>query len=325
MDFKSFKISPHQVPIVYSPHYNFTLYGLENLHPFDAKKYGRIHDYLIEKKLLTQEQFVTPGQPSREDLLLAHSQRYLKTLSYPWVVAGYTELAFVNLIPPPIIKRKILNPMLYATGGTVLAAHLALVKGWAINLGGGFHHAWKEEGGGFCVYADIALAVKYLRKHHPRIKSFMIIDLDAHQGNGVERDFMGDKEVFILDMYNAYIYPLDEEAKAGMALGVELEPGTGDEVYLARLKQALTTAFSRFNPDIIFYNAGTDVLQKDPLGFLNLSPDGVIQRDERVFREALTRRIPIVMLLSGGYQKNNYEIVGRSILNLEDKLRLLKK
>ncbi len=153
----------------------------------------------------------------------------------------------------------------------------------------------------------------------------MIIDLDAHQGNGPERDFMQDKNVFILDMYNAEIFPGDEAAKKGIALKVELESGTRDEIYLSRLKKSLAEAFSRFHPDMIIYNGGTDVLQKDPLGLLNLSPDGVIKRDELVFRQALSRKIPIVMLLSGGYQQSNYEVVGRSIINLNEKLGLLKK
>lgn len=68
----------------------------------------------------------------------------------------------------------------YQTGGTILAAKLALDCGWAINIGGGFHHASATHGGGFCVYADISLALKFLFEGN-FIKNAMIIDLDAHQ------------------------------------------------------------------------------------------------------------------------------------------------
>lgn len=89
---------------------------------------------------------------------------------------------------------------LYQMGGSLLAAKLALSHGWAINLGGGFHHAYRTNGSGFCVYADISMAIKCIRQHHPgELRKAMIVDLDAHQGNGHERDFLDDNSVFIFD------------------------------------------------------------------------------------------------------------------------------
>lgn len=63
-----------------------------------------------------------------------------------------------------------------------MAGKLALDRGWAINIGGGFHHCSSKRGGGFCPYADISLLVAFLFVHYPdRVKSVMIVDLDAHQ------------------------------------------------------------------------------------------------------------------------------------------------
>lgn len=69
----------------------------------------------------------------------------------------------------------------YQTGGSVLAGKLAMERGWAINIGGGFHHCWGNKGGGFCAYADITLAIHFIFNHYPSVERVMIIDLDAHQ------------------------------------------------------------------------------------------------------------------------------------------------
>ncbi len=111
---------------------------------------------------------------------------------------------------------KALEPMQRATQGSVDASCIAMQKGWAINLAGGYHHACKTHGGGFCIYPDITFIVHNVRTHHG-IRKVMIIDLDAHQGNGHERDFLNDDDVHIVDAYNPHIYPGDEYAMRGIS------------------------------------------------------------------------------------------------------------
>jgi len=149
--------------------------------------------------------------------------------------------------------------------------------------------------------------------------------LDAHQGNGHERDKLtiDDQELYILDVYNYQIYPGDRYAKTAINLQVELRSGTETREYLQELEKALHKAFQEFQPDFIFYNAGTDILENDPLGDLMVSADGIIQRDEMVFREAMQKKIPVVMLLSGGYQQSNARVIADSIVNLNQKFELL--
>lgn len=199
-----------------------------------------------------------------------------------------------------------------------MAGKLAVDRGWAINVGGGFHHCSSDKGGGFCAYADITLAIKFLFERVPGVSKATIIDLDAHQGNGHERDFMNDHRVYIMDAYNRYIYPGDGFAKRAIKRKVELEWGTEDTEYLQKVHTHVEGALNELKPDIIVYNAGTDILDGDPLGGLAISPQGIVKRDEVVFKAARSRGIPILMVTSGGYQKRTARIIADSILNLHN-------
>lgn len=310
-----------KLPIVYSDNYNIEFFGLEKAHPFDSVKYRRVMDFLLAARALKREQVIPAAQPGEELLLLAHSREYLDSLKSPWTLARITEMHFLRMFPAKLAYNIVLATMLFQTGGSLLAAKAALGKGWAINLGGGFHHASYANGQGFCPLADISLIVKYLRREKLAQK-VMIIDLDAHQGNGHGRDFIGDADVFIVDVYNSYIYPGDTPAKEGIDLKVELEPYTADTEFLQKTRKALDKAFAAFASDLVIYNAGTDILIGDELGALDITREGVIKRDELVFEKALGAKIPVVMLLSGGYQKSNAEVIAASILNLKEKFGL---
>ncbi|KAM6256484.1 histone deacetylase 11 isoform 3-T3 [Porphyrio hochstetteri] len=266
-------------PIVYSPDYNITFMGLEKLHPFDAGKWGKVINFLKEEKLIADDLIVQAREATDEDLLVVHTRRYLNKLK---------------------------------------AGKLAVDRGWAINVGGGFHHCSSDKGGGFCAYADITLAVKFLFERVQGVSKATIIDLDAHQGNGHERDFMDDHRVYIMDAYNRYIYPGDGFAKRAIKRKVELEWGTEDTEYLQKVQTQVEGALNELKPDIIVYNAGTDILDGDPLGGLAISPQGIVKRDEVVFKAARSRRIPILMVTSGGYQKRTARIIADSILNLHN-------
>ncbi|KAM7095715.1 histone deacetylase 11 isoform 2-T2 [Ciconia maguari] len=266
-------------PIVYSPDYNITFMGLEKLHPFDAGKWGKVINFLKEEKLIADDLIVQAREATDEDLLVVHTRRYLNKLK---------------------------------------AGKLAVDRGWAINVGGGFHHCSSDKGGGFCAYADITLAIKFLFERVQGVSKATIIDLDAHQGNGHERDFMDDHRVYIMDAYNRYIYPGDGFAKRAIKRKVELEWGTEDTEYLQKVHTHVEGALNELKPDIIIYNAGTDILDGDPLGGLAISPQGIVKRDEVVFKAARRRRIPILMVTSGGYQKRTARIIADSILNLHN-------
>nr|KAF6382143.1 histone deacetylase 11 [Pipistrellus kuhlii] len=323
-------------PIVYSPRYNITFMGLEKLHPFDAGKWGKVISFLKEEKLLSDGMLVEAQEASEEDLLVVHTRRYLNELKWSFAVATITEIPPVIFLPNFLVQRKVLKPLRIQTGGTIMAGKLAVERGWAINvgvavmarlppdlgmetyLGGGFHHCSSDRGGGFCAYADITLAIKFLFERVEGISRATIVDLDAHQGNGHERDFMGDQRVYIMDVYNRHIYPGDRFAKQAIRRKVELEWGTEDDEYLNKVERNLKRALQEHPSDVMVYNAGTDILEGDRLGGLSISPQGIVKRDELVFRVARGCQVPILMVTSGGYQKRTARIIADSILNLYD-------
>ncbi|KAM9098903.1 histone deacetylase 11 isoform 2-T2 [Sarcophilus harrisii] len=290
--------------------------GLEKLHPFDAGKWGKVVHFLKEENFLTDVMIVEAREATEEDLRVVHTQRYLNKLKWSFVVATITEIPPVICLPNFLVQRHVLRPLRTQTGGTIMAGKLAIERGWAINIGGGFHHCSSDRGGGFCAYADISLSIKFLFERVEGVSKATIIDLDAHQGNGHERDFMDDSRVYIMDIYNRNIYPGDSFAKRAIKRKIELEWGTGDREYLQKVTQHVEEALKEHKPDVVIYNAGTDVLEGDPLGGLSVSARGIVKRDELVFQAARKHNIPILMVTSGGYQKESARIIADSILNL---------
>ncbi|MEE6501556.1 hypothetical protein FKM82_004244 [Ascaphus truei] len=313
-----FDVSPTCWPIVYSADYNITFMGLEKMHPFDSGKWGKVINFLRDATLITDDTIVAAREATEDDLLVVHTRRYLSKLKWSYVVATITEIPPVLVLPNCLVQRKVLKPLRMQTGGTIMAGKLAIDRGWAINIGGGFHHCSSERGGGFCAYADITLAIKFLFERVEGVSKATIIDLDAHQGNGHERDFLDDDRVYIMDVYNRYIYPGDGFAKRAIKRKIELDWGTEDAEYLDKVETHVKGALNETRPDVIIYNAGTDILDGDPLGGLAISPQGIIKRDEIVFTIARSRCIPILMVTSGGYQKRTARIIADSILNLHN-------
>jgi len=304
-----------QLPIIFSPHYDISLYGLENLHPFDTAKYGKVYAYLKDELGIAQERFIHPSPVTEEELLKVHSKQYLDSLGSSQVIAGIAELGMLAALPAALLQEKILLPMKYATGGTVLGVSLARQYGWAINLSGGYHHAKADRGSGFCFYADIPIAVTLFLAEDPGAR-ILIIDLDAHQGNGHEAFFKDRPGIFIFDVYNKDIFPGDTEAGKFIDFAYPVPSGIGDQAYLALLKEALPKALETSRPDLIIYNAGTDIYEDDPLGAMKISEAGIMRRDEIVFKSALELEIPILMLLSGGYSPLSADIIAHSVENL---------
>nr|XP_014273422.1 histone deacetylase 11-like [Halyomorpha halys] len=307
----------NKYPIVYSKYYNVRFLGLERFHNFNAKKWKKTFKRLMELIDIDENETFEPSPVKKQELSLVHTKDYLRSLKWSWNVARILEAPFLSLLPNIIVRRYYLRPMRYQTQGTIMACELALKQGWAINLGGGFHHCSAGKGGGFCIYADISIAIRHLFNSFPQlVKKVMIVDVDAHQGNGYQSDFFGHPHVYIMDVYNQHIYPWDLNARKAIHCKVEVNFFIQDGEYLPKLKKGLETSLSEFQPDILIYNAGTDVLEGDCLGMLYLSPTAVVRRDEFVFRKAREKHIPIVMLTGGGYTNKSVNATADSIANL---------
>jgi histone deacetylase 11 len=297
------------IPIVYSPHYNITAFGLERLHPFDSRKYRRIHDWLIQQGLRRPEDFVAPEPCPRTDLLRVHTDRYLRSLGWSTVLVRILAVWPVLFLPGWFTNWRVLRPMRYAVGGTLLACRLALERGQAINLGGGFHHAGPDRGDGFCVYADTAVALRTLHDEG-RITSALVVDTDAHQGNGTADALRPWPWAHMLDFYQEDLFPAP---KVQEDISVPLPAGIGGADYLKALHRYLPAALDHYRPGLVVYNAGSDVLATDPLTGMRLTPEEMAERDLYVTTETRSRGVPLAMVLSGGYGPVSWEAHARSI------------
>ncbi len=291
------------VAVVYSKHYQINLGGPERMHPFDIRKYSKIYLKLNTDGLLRPADVFVPESVSRAELLRVHTPAYLESLKSSANVARYLEAPLVAAMPAKLVDAGILNAFRYASGGSILAGRKALKYGIAVNLGGGLHHAKADLGEGFCVYADMAIAIRVLQGEG-LVKRALIVDLDVHQGNGSAEIFAGDESVFTFSMHQGDIYPIP---KAKSDLDVEVPAGTGDEEYLAILASHLPKVMAAARPDVVFLQAGADTLAGDQLGGLRMSPEGIARRDGMVIDRCVEAGIPVMMCLGGGYSDRAWE------------------
>lgn len=302
---------PFHVQLVYSPGYLINLGGLERLHPFDIKKYQRIHRQLVADGLVTNEQTFRPSSLTVDELKLVHSDQYLENLKVRKNVALYLEAGVLEYAPVSL-ETAIKEPFRQASGGTLLAARKALETGIGINIGGGYHHAKPDIGEGFCLYADVPIAIRKLQQEG-LIETALVIDVDVHQGNGTAVCLADDDTTFTFSMHQADIYPIPKEISDR---DVELESGMEDEEYLQILESNLPALFDQSTPDICFVVGGCDTLIGDPLASLEMTPAGIVARDAMIVKQCVDHNVPVVLTLSGGYSPDAWRAQYQSIKNL---------
>jgi len=281
--------------VVYSPRYHIDI----GAHVFPTIKYQRLHRELEASGRWT---FVEPSPPSWEDLALVHTDEYLhkaRTGAF-----SLEEIAQLELPWSP----QIVDGFRLMTGGTVLAARDALGKsqipnpqsrmGVGLHIGGGFHHAFANHGEGFCLFNDVALAIRVLQREH-LIERAAIVDCDVHHGNGTAMIFDLDPSVFTFSIHQQHNYPA---FKPRSSLDIGVEDRLQNVEYLTKLRQALPKVLA-FKPDIVFYLAGADPYEDDQLGGLALTVEGLRERDRLVFTACRTANIPVVLTLAGGYAR----------------------
>ncbi|MEM6489972.1 MAG: histone deacetylase [Pseudomonadota bacterium] len=292
-------------------------------HRFPMSKYGYLRAALVRRGLIAPGRYLAPAQATAGQLALAHDAGYVDR-----VLSQRLSEAEIKRIGLPGTERVARRARL-ASAGTWLAALVALEQGIAANSAGGSHHAGPEGGAGFCVFNDVAVAVRNLqvqgqvigrspggRAAAPRI---LIVDCDVHQGDGSARVFAGDDTVFTFSIHAANNYPL---AKATSDLDVALADGLGDEGYLAALGEGLSRALAAVGrPAIAFYNAGVDVWEGDRLGRLKLTLAGIRARDALVIGRLRGLGIPTVCVIGGGYDRDPARLAERHAIVFEEAAR----
>jgi len=297
--------------LVYSPKYLINLGGMEKMHPFDIRKYEKIYDALIDDGIIDANDFRVPKELTTEDLRLIHTEDYLERLKSRNNIAKYLEADLLRLYPGSLDKA-VLRPFRRASGGTLLAAREALNSGIGINLGGGYHHAKPDIGEGFCVYADVPIAIRKLQQEG-LVKKALVIDVDVHQGNGTAECLADDDSTYTFSMHQGNIYPIP---KSTSDRDVELKAGDGDEQFLTVLNEHLAEIIKLADADICFIVGGCDPLDGDPLAGLTMTPQGIAQRDALIVKRCVENKLPVVLTLSGGYSKDAWKSQYLSIKGL---------
>ncbi len=263
---------------------------------FPIKKFAELAKALIKNKIV--KNFYIPEPCSVETLKKAHTEDYINKIKNKTLDKNEIRKIGFPLVDS-VVRRSFV-----ATGGTVLATKLALNYGIACNTAGGSHHATSNEGAGFCVFNDVAVAAKYLTSRGLANK-ILIIDLDVHQGNGNSEIFKNDNQVFTFSMHSKVNYPAK---KSVSDLDIELEENIEDREYIDILKNNLKY-LNKEEFDFVFYIAGVDIHYNDRLGKLKISDNGIFERDELVINNFFSNKIPICGVLGGGYNQDFNKLV----------------
>ena len=276
------------LPVVFHPDYTVPL---PPGHRFPIGKFGRIKDVLLEDGVIGPADLVEPVPASRAWLTLAHHEAYVDA-----VMALALDRRAVRRLGLPLSDALVRRGRA-AVGGTVLTGRLALEQGLACNTAGGSHHAFADHGAGFCLFNDVAVAIRVLRREG-LIERALVVDLDVHQGDGTAAIFRGEPKTFTFSLHCEANYP---PAKETSDLDIGVPPGTGDAVYHSVLATHLPGLIARHRPDIVFYNAGVDPHAEDKLGRLALGDEGLARRDRYVIETCRAAGAPVACVVGGGY------------------------
>jgi acetoin utilization deacetylase AcuC-like enzyme len=257
-------------------------------HRFPINKYKLLREKLLENRILTKEHLHEAIPAQLNDIYLAHTKEYVEGIKNQTL--DKRQMRKIGLpVGDDLWKR-----VLASVGGYLNAVEASFEYGFSSSLSGGTHHAHADSGEGFCVFNDFAIACR----KYPN-KNFLIIDLDVHQGNGNSSILRHDDNVFIFSMHGEKNYPFK---KIPSHLDVALKDGCEDTEYLDKLKSSLNN-LSKLKFDTILYQAGVDALVHDSLGTLNLSFQGLRERDQLVFEFTKKHNANLAMALGGGYSR----------------------
>jgi acetoin utilization deacetylase AcuC-like enzyme len=272
---------------VYSTKYKADI----GLHVFPTEKYNLINQRLRADGLINDKNVLEPVRPSNEELLKILEKDYLDDL----LNRRLTARTYPSEMP---VNKDIIDAQILCCGGSSLAAQRAMESGGCYHIGGGFHHAFPGHAEGFCYLNDVVFAAVKMLEHG--VEKLTVIDCDLHQGNGTAKFFENEKRVFTFSMHQEHLYPMKQRSD----LDIGLDNGVGDDEYLKELIRGLNRVYGEFKPDFVIYLAGADPYIFDQLGSLNLTIEGLKKRDELVIQGAQEKKIPVAVVLGGGYAED---------------------
>ena len=291
---------------------NYILPLPEN-HRFPMIKYELIPLQLKHEGLVEEDNFFSPGKIETKWLNKCHTTQYINKLnSLSLTKSEIRKTGF------PLSKQLIEREYII-TEGTRKCVDYAILNGASANIAGGTHHSFQDRGEGFCLFNDVAVGAYYALTEY-ELKKILVIDLDVHQGNGTASIMKNESRVFTFSMHGAKNYPFKKEISD---IDVELEDGIEDDQYLYLLEKNLKQINQLFEPQIIFYISGVDILSTDKLGRLKITREGCRKRDDLVFDYAFKNNLPIITSMGGGYSTKTYDIVEAHCNTFKSMLRLI--
>ena len=290
------------VPIINHPDY---VAQIGDDHRFPIQKFGELIKLLKNKNIAKDTNIYEPTEVSISTLLDVHEEAYINKINN--LSLNKDEIRKLGF---PLVKS-VRRRSFVATGGTVLASKLAVKHKLACNTAGGSHHAFPNQGNGYCVFNDVAVAAKYLKKKY-QYKKILILDLDVHQGDGTAKIFENDNDIFTVSVHSKKNYPSQKQISN---IDVELDDGIKDEEYI-NIIEHLFKKIENQNFEFVFYIAGVDIHFQDRLGKLNISEEGIRKRESLVINNFFKKKIPLCGVLGGGYNQNFEQLVNlHSILH----------
>ncbi|WP_286133498.1 histone deacetylase [Colwellia sp. UCD-KL20] len=302
------------IHVFYDDKFNIDLGVLNYIHPFDGLKFKKIFNSINTNSDVVIHSSISPISM---DIINEFTNELVQMLIVEKVpVMRALEIPNIPFVSFKYIDKKVLLPMRCGVNATLKAAALALTGEYCWNLSGGYHHASQHSMEGFCIYNDIGITYQELIKTGELLPedNVLIIDTDAHHGNGNARTFIDNNKIKILDVYNESIYPLTHSTRKRINFPIPLPSGVMPEQYLSSYQKALNELTADYK--LAFIVAGTDVLKTDKLGGMNLTSDDVVKREMLTLSRLKELKIPAVFLGAGGYSKESAQATSASIIKL---------
>jgi acetoin utilization deacetylase AcuC-like enzyme len=288
-------------------HYDAFTFPLPAGHRFPAEKYQLLREAVMAMQVVPTEYLIEPSSATTNQLRRAHRDVYLDKVENGRFSPQEIRRIGLPWSPELVVRCK------HSVGATIAACRIALQEGIAATLGGGTHHASQDEGQGFCIYNDAAVAARTMQAEG-RVQRVAVIDCDVHQGNGTAQITIGDDTIFTFSIHGENNFPF---RKVPGDLDIGLPDDTGDGPYLAALAQGVEQTLGQSQPDLVIYLAGADVYEGDRLGRLCLTKAGIGARDRLVLSSCRDAGVPVAVTMAGGYGRSIEDTVAIQLQTIQ--------
>jgi len=280
-----------KLPFVY--HASYSQLALPSMHRFPTTKYQQLFEHAIQSGLVCPSMHYQAEKIDLELIKAVHDPNYVNAF-----INGTIEPKAIRRIGFPWSQR-LVDRTLYAVNGTLLTCTLALEHQIAVHFTGGYHHAHRDFGSGFCIFNDLVIAANHLIETE-KIDTVLIFDCDVHQGDGTATLCQNQSNIISCSVHCKQNFP---SRKPLSDYDIELDKGCDDNEYLSHIGSILSYLIQLHRPDLIIYDAGVDIHEDDDLGYLNISTQGIFERDKLVLSIAKQQNIPIAAVIGGGYSR----------------------